>query len=121
MPASAALRFAKDVRQIKKAADVLTALQNAIPANDIRVAAAWYLPKSYTDHTAIVPGKTRLGLFAPARAARAFLAAGRYTRTRRRIACVCLPDIKPVSSMTESVPEGYETKRGSWRLRGTVQ
>ena len=59
MPASAALRFAKDVRQIKKAADVLTALQNAIPANDIRVAAAWYLPKSYTDHTAIVPGKTR--------------------------------------------------------------
>ena len=78
MPASAALRFAKDVRQIKKAADVLAALQNAIPANDIRVAAAWYLPKSYTDHTAIVPGKTRLGLFAPARAARAFLDAGRY-------------------------------------------
>jgi hypothetical protein len=37
MPASAALRFAKDVRQIKKAADVLAALQNAIPANDIRV------------------------------------------------------------------------------------
>src|SRR6516165_8761169 len=58
MPASAALRFAKDVRQIKKAADVLAALQNAIPANDIRVAAAWYLPKSYTDHTAIIPGET---------------------------------------------------------------
>ena len=58
MPASAALRFAKDVRRIKKAADVLAALQNAIPANDIRVAAAWYLPKSYTDHSAIIPGKT---------------------------------------------------------------
>jgi hypothetical protein len=30
---------------------VLVALQNAIPqSNDIRVAAAWYLPKSYTDH-----------------------------------------------------------------------
>ena len=58
MPASAALRFAKDVRQIKKAADVLAALQNAIPANDIRVAAAWYLPQSYTDHTAIIPGET---------------------------------------------------------------
>jgi DNA-binding CsgD family transcriptional regulator len=58
VPASAALRFAKDVRQIKKAADVLTALQAAIPGNDIRVAAAWYLPKSSTDHAAIIPGKT---------------------------------------------------------------
>jgi DNA-binding NarL/FixJ family response regulator len=58
MPTSAALRFAKDVRQIKKAADVLAALQTAIPANDIRVAAAWYLPKSHTDHAAIIPGKT---------------------------------------------------------------
>ena len=58
MPASAALRFSKDVRRIKKADDVLAALQNAIPANDIRVAAAWYLPKSYTDHAAIIPGKT---------------------------------------------------------------
>jgi DNA-binding NarL/FixJ family response regulator len=58
MPASAALRFAKDVRQIKEPADVLTALQNAIPASDIRVAAAWYLAKSYTDHAAVIPGKT---------------------------------------------------------------
>ncbi len=52
------MRFAKDVRLIEKATDVLAALQNAIPANDIRVAAAWYLPKSYTDHGAIIPGKT---------------------------------------------------------------
>jgi DNA-binding CsgD family transcriptional regulator len=58
MPASAALRFAKEVRRLKKAGDVLAALQNAIPANDIRVAAAWYLPASYTDHAAIIPGKT---------------------------------------------------------------
>jgi DNA-binding CsgD family transcriptional regulator len=58
MPASAALRFAKDVRRIKEAADVLAALQNAIPASDIRVAAAWYLAKSYTDHAAVIPGKT---------------------------------------------------------------
>jgi DNA-binding CsgD family transcriptional regulator len=58
MLALAALRFAKEVRQIKKAGDVLAALQNAIPASDIRVAAAWYLPKSYTDHAAIIPGKT---------------------------------------------------------------
>jgi DNA-binding CsgD family transcriptional regulator len=58
IPASAALRFAKDVRQIEKAANVLAALQNAIPANDIRVAAAWFLPRSYTDHAAIIPGKT---------------------------------------------------------------
>ena len=58
MPVSAVLRFAKNVGQIKEPADVLAALQNAIPANDIRVAAAWYLPKSYTDHAAIVPGKT---------------------------------------------------------------
>lgn len=58
MPASAALRFAKEVRQIKKATDVLTTLQTAIPAKDIRVAAAWYLPTSYTDHAAIIPGKT---------------------------------------------------------------
>jgi len=58
IPASAVLRFAKDVRQIEKPADVLAALQNAIPATDIRVAAAWYLAKDYTDHAAIIPGKT---------------------------------------------------------------
>lgn len=58
LSASAALRFATTVRQIEKPADVLAALQNALPASDLRVAAAWYLAKSYTDHAAIIPGKT---------------------------------------------------------------
>jgi len=58
IPASAASRFAKDVQQIEKPAAVLTALQDAIPPNDVRVGAAWYLAKSYTDHAAVIPGKT---------------------------------------------------------------
>jgi DNA-binding CsgD family transcriptional regulator len=52
------VRFDRTVRQIKKPADVLNALQDAIPTNQLQVAAAWYLAKNSTDYAAIIPGKT---------------------------------------------------------------
>jgi DNA-binding CsgD family transcriptional regulator len=53
-----AVRFARTVRQIKKPADVLNALQDAIPTDQLQVAAAWYLAKNSTDYAAVIPGKT---------------------------------------------------------------
>jgi DNA-binding CsgD family transcriptional regulator len=53
-----AVQFARTVQQIKKPADVLNALQDAIPTNQLQVAAAWYLAKNSTDYAAIIPGKT---------------------------------------------------------------
>jgi DNA-binding CsgD family transcriptional regulator len=53
-----AMRFGRTVREIKNPADVLNALQDVIPKNQLRVAAAWHLSKNSTDYAAMVPGKT---------------------------------------------------------------